>query len=148
MNRFSNRFSTKQPFLIRHKSTRRMSEVLSYFFNAVSLIGLWYAVKVVLEIIPIPYLNYVLAVVILVGFEIIKRKYSDQFWDYWHANKKTDNNFWYNFSINFIVLLGISLGGSVYGVYFVATDNSPEAQLMGETGDPGGSCPPGSGQNP
>ena len=56
MKRFTNRFDGKQPFLIRHKQNRQWSAYLSYFFNIVSLIGLWYAAKVILEVIPIPYL--------------------------------------------------------------------------------------------
>ena len=131
--RFTNRFNNKQPFLIRNQQNRQWSAYLSYFFNLVSLIGLWYAAKVILEVIPIPYLNYIIAAALLVGFEVIKRKYSDAFWDHWFATSKLHPVY---FTLNFIILFGISLGGSVYGVYFVATDHSPEARFMGQSDDP------------
>jgi hypothetical protein len=132
--RFDKRFNKNQPFLVKHKDTRVQSNWLSYFFNMISLIGLLYAVQEILAIIPIPYLNWVIAIALLVGFEIIKRKFSDMFWDHYWATSKI--HYVYGL-INFLVLFGISLSGSVYGMYFVTTDNAPEAKgIIDHTSNP------------
>lgn len=133
-NRFGNRFGNNQPFLKRHEGNRKLSGSISYFFNLVSLIGLLYAVQELLRIIPIPYLNWVIAIILLTGFEILKRKYSDLFWDYYWMSKK-QIHYVYGF-INFVLLFGISLGGSLFGMYFVTTDHAPEAKELGLNDDP------------
>jgi hypothetical protein len=131
--RFNKRFNKNQPFLVKHKETRAQSNWLSYFFNIISLIGLLYAVQELLTIIPIPYLNWVIAVFLLVGFEILKRRYSDKFWDhYW----STSNIHYVYGVINFLLLFGISIAGSAFGMYFVTTDNAPEAKAIGINDDP------------
>lgn len=133
-DRFTHRFSKDKPFLLKHQGTRSLSGRLSWLFNAVSLIGLLWAVQELLSIIPIPYLNWVLAIPLLIGFEILKRKYSDLFWDfYWASNKNI--HYVYGF-INFILLFGISMGGSLFGMYFVTTDNAPEAKVLGMNDNP------------
>lgn len=133
MAKFDNRFNNNRPFLVKYQSTRSTSNLLSYFFNAISLIGLLYAVQELLSIIPIPYLNWILAIGMLIGFEILKRKYSDLFWDHWWKSKEIQYTYGV---INFVILFGISIAGSAFGMYFVATDHSPEAKQIGINDDP------------
>lgn len=133
-SKYEKRFAGEDmPFVVRHKDTAKMSKIASYAFQVLSIAGLWYAVKVVLEFIPIPYLNYVLATASLIGFEIVKRKYSDKFWDYWFAQKRIH---FLNGAINFLLLLSISMAGTLYGLYYAAKDGSPEAKYLGLNNDP------------
>jgi hypothetical protein len=81
---------------------------------------------------PIPYLSEVITTVLLVLFEITKRKFSDLFWDHWHRHLRVQ---WVYGVINFGLLFGISLVGSGFGVYFGVTDTSQEAKQIGINDD-------------
>jgi len=133
-SKFAKRFAGEDlPFVVRHKDTAKISKIASYAFQVLSIAGLWYAVKVVLEFLPVPYLNYVIATAALVGFEIVKRKYSDKFWDFWFAQKRIH---FLNGAVNFLLLLSISMAGTLYGLYYAAKDGSPEAKYLGLQNDP------------
>lgn len=128
-----NRFDKNQPFVFAHARRRRISGGASYFFNVVSALGLFYVVALFLEVIPVPYLNYIFAFAMLVAFEWSKRYFSDSFWDEFYfklLDLKNDVMGSINFKIgfiNFALLFSLSLAGTAYGLYFFTTDASPEA---------------------
>lgn len=133
LERMNKRFGSL-PWLQRHAGTRQISGVASYVFNIASVIGLWYAVNVLIgPFLPVPYLSEVITTVLLVLFEITKRRFSDLFWDHWHQTYKP--HIMYG-AINFVVLFGISLVGSGFGVYFGVTDTSTDAKQIGVNDDP------------
>lgn len=117
----------KQPWLIRNAKSRKSAYLFSFTCNIVSVLAGWYGALIVMEIIPIPYLNYVGAIIGLYLMERYKRKFSDQFWDAFFATK---NLRWDLVLKNFSLLL-LSLFLSVYGMYFAVHDYSPEAKQLG-----------------
>lgn len=132
LERMNKRFGSL-PWLDRHAGTRQISGVASYVFNIASVIGLWYAVNVLIgPFLPVPYLSEIITTVLLVLFEITKRRFSDLFWDHWHQTYKPHIVYG---AINFVVLFGISLVGSGFGVYFGVTDTSTDAKQIGVNDD-------------
>ncbi len=131
-SRFEKRFGEKVPWLIRKRSTRQGAYRFSFVCNLVSVFAGFYGASVILEIFPVPYLNYILAVGILIIMEIFKRKFSDEFWDQYFATKtfKLDAAF-KNFA-----LFSISIALSGFGMYFAVNDLSPEAKQLGLKDDP------------
>lgn len=129
-NRYDKRFNKNQPWIVRNQSNYSLAKVFSYVCNLLSALGFSWAAIIMLEFLPIPYLNYVIGFIILVSFEYLKRMFSDRFWDVKHAENRID---WTSLVINFIVLFGLSLAGTAYGVFFFAKDNDPgAAQLRAE----------------
>jgi len=123
----SQRFDNKNlPFIIKNKKKRAISLVLSYVANIGSALGLMYVVVVQLEAMPI-YLRWAIAILFLVGFEMLKRYYSDEFWDEYHSTKAINIK---NAFINFILLFGLSLAGTAFGLFFVAKDTDPGAAAL------------------
>lgn len=126
----SNRFgaaSGKQPWLIRNAKSRKSAYLFSFVCNIISVLAGWYGALIIMEIIPIPYLNYVGAILALLLMEKYKRKFSDEFWDAFFATK---NLRWDLVVKNFSLLL-VSIFLSVYGMYFAVHDYSPEAKQLG-----------------
>lgn len=132
LQKLDNRYNKNKPFLQQHADTRQYAEYVAIFSHIVSIIGLFYGLKVVLEVFPL-WVAIALSIIILIGFEVLKHKYSDKFWDHWWATGKMHAVY---FFINFILLFLISMGGSIYGMYFGALDNSPEAKQIGINDDP------------
>ncbi len=121
------RASGQQPWLIRNAKSRRGAFFFSFVCNVISAAAGWYGGLIVMEIIPIPYMNYVGALCGLFLMEKYKRKFSDSFWDtYWATQKLRWDLIAKNFS-----LLMVSLFLSVYGMYFAVHDFSPEARQLG-----------------
>lgn len=124
--RFGNA-SGKQPWLVRNARSRRGAYFFSFCCNVISAAAGWYGALIVMEIIPIPYLNYLGAILGLFLMEKYKRKFSDSFWDTYWATKRFR---WDLIAKNFSLLL-VSLFLSVYGMYFAVHDFSPEAKQLG-----------------
>lgn len=131
-DRFERRFGKKVPWLIRKKGNRQGAYRFSFVCNVVSVLAGFYGASVIMEIFPIPYLNYLLAVFILVVMEIYKRKFSDEFWDQYFATK----TFKMDAALKNFALFTISIGLSGFGMYFAVTDMSPEAKQLGLKDDP------------
>ena len=128
MRRFENRFERK-PWLIRHLPTRNLARLGGYFAQVVSVLAGFYGAKVVMEFIPvpIPYFEYVMAAFCLVLLEILKRRFSDRFWDSVFGAKLGFNvRVRWGSGVANILLLFVSLALSVGGMYFAATDFSPD----------------------
>ncbi|MGH1365844.1 MAG: hypothetical protein ACRBF0_19955 [Calditrichia bacterium] len=125
--KLKSRFNNNQPWFVRNAHWRNKAEFFSYVANIASCLGLSYATIIMLDFIPIPYVNYVLAVVILVSFEYLKRKFSDMFWDTYHSCGHVDIK---SGLVNFVLLFGLSLAGTGYGVWFYAQDNDPGAAAL------------------
>lgn len=124
--------SGKRPWLIRKAHARKNAYLFSFACNVVSAAAGWYGALIVMEVIPIPYLNYVAALVCLYLMEKYKRVFSDEFWDtYWSVKVIRWDLAVKNFS-----LLLISIGLSVGGMFFAVTDFSPEAKYLGLNDDP------------
>ena len=131
-NRFESRFNRQQSTVSRHAENRYWVGILSYLPQLLSVIVAFKGARVLMEWVPVPYLDWVMAVIMLVILEVVKRKYSDKFWDQWFATSRI------NFgaaSINFTALI-ISVILSGFGVWFLIGDNSQEAKTMGLSGDP------------
>jgi len=133
LEKLQNRYGFNLPFIYANATKRKVSGKASYFFNIVSALGLFYVVSLFLEVIHIPYFNYIGAGLALLFFEWSKRYFSDSFWDEFYFNrielKKSileSLNLKTGF-INFILLFGLSLAGTAFGLYFYTTDASPEA---------------------
>ena len=128
MKRYENRFERK-PWLIRHLPTRQLARLGGYFAQVVSVLAGFYGAKVVMEFIPvpIPYFEYIMAAFCLVLLEILKRRFSDRFWDSVFGARLGFNVRvrWGSGAAN-IILLFVSLALSVGGMYFAATDFSPD----------------------
>ena len=127
--RLKRRFNDDQPWFVRNAHWRSKAEFFSYVANITSCLGLSYATIIMLDFIPIPYVNYILAIVLLFSFEYLKRKFSDLFWDIYHSTGAID---WKSGLTNFVVLFGLSLAGTGYGVWFYAQDNDPGAAALRE----------------
>lgn len=126
------RATGQRPWLIRKAPSRKSAFALSFFCNLLSAAAGWYGALIVMEIIPIPYLNYIGALAGLYLMEKYKRKFSDQFWDTYWATKVIR---WDLATKNFMLLI-ISIGLSVGGMFFAVTDFSPEANYLGLGDDP------------
>lgn len=131
MDKLLDRFGAvaKKSWLARNQSTRRTARLGSYLFNVISALAGFYGARILFQMIPvpIPYFDYVLAILFLFMLEQQKRKFSDKFWDNYFARKKI---VWGYAAINFGLLI-ISLGLSVAGAYFAAKDFAPEAKYIG-----------------
>ena len=125
-DKLSNRFNKKQtPYIVKFKSMRNVALATSYIFNTFSGIGMFLLVAVFLEIIPLPYLNYVIATLATAGFELyLKRKFSDMFWDEYFA---TGEYYLITGLIIFGLLFAISMSATVGGFYFLTNDAAPES---------------------
>lgn len=139
LNNLRKRYRAAQTsFLERYADMIQPGTVGSYLCNIVSAIGLFYVVRILMEIIPLPYVGVVVGLIALYFFEKYKRKFSDGFWDsFWmnfHGRISSAIN-WRYFVLN-IGLFALSLFGTVFGIYFFIIDNSPEARFMGQTDDP------------
>ncbi|MEZ5045282.1 MAG: hypothetical protein R2828_35635 [Saprospiraceae bacterium] len=129
------RFGTatgKRPWLIRKAPSRKSAFIFSFFCNLLSAGAGWYGALIVMEIIPIPYMNYLGALAGLILMEKYKRKFSDQFWDTYWATK---NIRWDLGGKNFVLLL-VSIALSIGGMFFAVSDFSPEAKYLGMNDDP------------
>ncbi len=128
MERFENRFEGK-PWLIRHLPTRNLARQGGYFAQLLSVLGGFYGAKVIMEFIPIPipYFEYVMALFCLILLEVLKRRFSDRFWDsVFGAKLGFGVRLRWGSGIANILLLFVSLALSVGGMYFAATDFSPD----------------------
>jgi|GEM_PF-5625669 len=124
--------SGKRPWLIRKAPARKRAYLFSFICNIVSAAAGWYGALIVMEIIPIPYLNYIAAIGCLILMEKYKRIFSDEFWDTYWSTKVIR---WDLAGKNFTLLL-VSIGLSVGGMFFAVTDFSPEAKYLGLNDDP------------
>lgn len=120
------RFSTDTPFIIKHKKNRQIAVPVSIILNSISAMGAAYSIKVMFEALPV-WAMWLLAVSVLALLEVSKRKASDLFWDHWYATKSI--HFGYAI-LNFVVFLGISVGGTGSGIYFAAKDTDPGAATL------------------
>lgn len=120
------RFSDDAPFIVKYKPLRGVALVASYIFNIISAAGIMYVVKVFFEALP-SWASWSLGIAGLILFEIAKRKFSDIFWDEFHSTRKI--NYLTGF-INFVLLFGISLAGTGFGLYFVSIDTDPGAAAL------------------
>lgn len=113
------------PFFIKYRTMRNVANVFSYFAQSFGGVGMYIALAVFLEIIPIPYFNHVIAIAITLFFEIyLKRKFSDLAWD----SKVATGAFNVPAAVvNFGVLLVISISLTLSGYYFTTNDNAPES---------------------
>lgn len=131
-NRFDSRFNKQQSTISKYAEARYWVGVLSYIPQIMSIIVAFKGGRVLMEWIPVPYLEWIFAGFMLIALEVIKRRFSDRFWDQWFATKRV------NFmaaGINFSALLfSILLSG--FGIWFLIGDNSEEAKTMGLSGDP------------
>ena len=90
-----------------------------------------------MEFLPLPvFAQWIAAALVLVFIEILKRKYSDQFWDSVVAFRKalTTRIRWGSGIANvslFIVSIGLSVGGVYFGVIDFSPDN-PDAIALNE----------------
>ncbi len=124
--------SGKQPWLTRNIGARRSAYLFSFFCNLLSIAAGWYGALIVMEIVPIPYLNYVCAALCLIGMEKYKRQFSDSFWDTYFSRKLIR----WDLALKNFSLLAISLFLSVFGMYFAVNDFSPEAKQLGLSDSP------------
>lgn len=131
-SRFQSRFGAKVPWLIRKQGARRSAYAFSFGCNFISALAGFYGGSVLMEIFPLPYLNYIGAALGLFLMERFKRQFSDELWDQYWATKTIK----WDAAVKNFGLFGISIFLSVFGMYFAAKDLSPEAQIMGATGDP------------
>lgn len=124
----------KKSWLVRNHNNRKTAFTASFFFNLISALAGLYGARILFQMIPvpIPYFEWVLAIGFLFVLEKFKRQFSDKFWDTWFATRRIA---WAYALINF-GLFGISLGLSVFGVYFAAKDFSPEANFIGHNDNP------------
>jgi hypothetical protein len=125
---------SSKSWLARNHGLRMSAEKGSYLFNIVSALAGLYGARILFQMIPvpIPYLDWVLAIAFLYYLEKNKRKLSDKFWDTWFSTKKVA----WGYAIGNFGLLGISLALSVFGVYFAAKDFAPEAKYIGGSDNP------------
>jgi hypothetical protein len=125
-NKLKNRFQNNLPFIVKNKNKRTMALVISYIANILSIAGLMYVVIVMFEALPM-WVRVTMALLVLIGFEKLKRHFSDDFWDeYYSAN---NINYKIGF-VNFIILGGISLLGTTAGLYFLSEDTDPGAAAL------------------
>lgn len=132
MERFEDRFGEKKNWFLKNKPNRQTAYLFSFLFNFISALAGYYGGKVIMEVIPIPYLPWIGAAVGLILMERYKRVFSDKMWDYFWKYRKLD---WSAFSAN-AILFTVSLGISAFGMFFLINDNSAEAKLMGSADDP------------
>ena len=135
-NKFQNRFE-KKPWLIRQKGNRTIVKYASWTFQFISIAAGFYGAKIIMEFLPLPvFAQWIAAALVLVFIEILKRKYSDQFWDSVVAFRKalTTRIRWGSGIANvslFIVSIGLSVGGVYFGVIDFSPDN-PDAIALNE----------------
>jgi len=130
--RFDQRFNNRKSFISRHQDTRQWVGWMSWIPQIISAIAAFKGARVLIEWVPIPYFDYIVGIAVLIGLEIAKRHWSDKFWDRFFATKRIHLG---AFSVNAALFI-ISLFFSAYGFYFLVSDNSQEAKLMGTAGDP------------
>ena len=134
-NNFANRFERKS-WLIRHQSTRKLSRTGAIFAHIISAAAGFYGALIIMQFIPIPipYFEYFLAITALVCLELLKRSFSDRFWDSFFGNRLGFNMpVRYGSACINILLLIVSLALSVAGTYFGANDfspNDPKAEML------------------
>ncbi len=131
----------------RNQSKKIIALVISYVANIASILGLGYTVVIIMQSFGVhnEYIAWALAVPFMALFEYIKRYFSDAFWDFYHssidkAKQTIDRISWPNFLINFILIFGLSLAGSVGGIYWFAKEKGPEAKYIGLSSDPNASA--------
>jgi len=135
-NKFQNRFE-KKPWLIRQKGNRTIVKYASWVFQFISIAAGFYGAKIIMEFLPLPvFAQWIAAALVLVFIEILKRKYSDQFWDSVVAFRKalTSRIRWGSGIANvclFIISIGLSVGGVYFGVIDFSPDN-PDAIALNE----------------
>lgn len=121
--------TTKQSWLSRNYGNKRTAHLSSFLFNVISALAGLYGARILFQMVPvpIPYLDWVLAIGFMFVMEKYKRKFSDKFWDiYWSTRRIV----WSYALANFGLFL-VSLSLSIFGVYFAAKDFSPEAKYIG-----------------
>lgn len=131
-SRFNARFNAKKSWVGKHAELRSYVGKLSYLPQIISALVAFKGGRVLMEWIPIPYLDWIMAALMLIILEMVKRNFSDRFWDQFFATKQIN---WGAAAINFTAL-AVSIFLSVFGYWFLHTDNSKEASLMGLSGDP------------
>lgn len=135
-NRFdrqNRRFGNSTSWIGRNEENRQYAYYFSFVLQIISIIAGYKGGLVLMEWVPLPYLPEILAVLFLITIEFLKRKYSDQFWDFFYANKGKIN---IGALLKNFALFAASLLLCAYGVYFLVQDNSKEAQLMNHDNDP------------
>ena len=132
IERFENRFGEKKNWFLKNKPNRQRAFHFSFLFNLISAMAGYYGGKVIMEVIPIPYLPWIMAAIGLILMERYKRIFSDKMWDYFWKYRKLE---WGAFTAN-VTLFTISLAISAFGMFFLIDDNSTEAKLMGSADDP------------
>ena len=146
--RYQQRFDKKNLcWYERNHSKKIIALVVSYVANIASILGLGYTVVIIMQSFGVhnEYIAWALAVPFMALFEYIKRYFSDAFWDFYHssidkAKQTIDRISWPNFLINFILIFGLSLAGSVGGIYWFAKEKGPEAKYIGLSSDPNASA--------
>ena len=131
----------------RNQSKKWIALIVSYVANIASILGLGYTVVIIMQSFGVhtEWMAWCLSIPFMALFEYIKRYFSDAFWDYYHATKERTKQLierisWPNFALNFIVIFGISLAGSVGGIYWFAKEKGPEAKYIGLGSDPNASA--------
>lgn len=122
----------KRPWLDRYSEFVGLAKGGSYICNIASALGLFYVVKVLFEVVPSPLVGDIAGFLVLGVFEYFKRKASDGFWDFYWVTRRIH---WLKLSVN-LGLFALSLAGTLWGIYFLITDNSPEAKYAGASDDP------------
>lgn len=130
--RFDARFNQKKSFLAQYADTRYWVGILSWIPQIISVVAAFKGARVLVEWVPIPYFDYLVAGATLVALEVAKRHWSDKFWDRFFGTKRVHFG---AASVNFSLFI-ISVVLSAYGFFFLVSDNSQEAKLMGVSGDP------------
>lgn len=129
----------KKPWLERNRTARKNASWQSKVLQVISALLGFYGAKVICEFIPIPipYIEYVLAIALLYLLERAKRKFSDRFWDSYYAWRKglVEDVRW-GYGVANVLLFCISLTLSGGGVYFLNTDYGPQAKMIGSGNDP------------
>lgn len=126
------RFDNMGTWLGRNSSNRTIVEWLSWVSNFVMAAAAFWGMKIFLEPLGLGSFSLIVAGILLIGLELAKRKLSDSIFDgYFYAKY---------ISVPAVGLLLIIAVGDYWmsynGAHWGVKDNSEQAKLMGEAGDP------------
>jgi len=86
--RFDARFNQRKSFIAQYSDTRYWVGWLSWIPQIISAIAAFKGARVLIEWVPIPYFEYIVGITVLVGLELLKRHWSDKFWDKLFGTKR------------------------------------------------------------
>jgi len=133
--KYNRRFSRK-PWLMRFQPLRQIFRHLSYLVQAASIAAGYYGALVAFQFLPWLGASIAVAITVLVAIEVGKRKASDGWWDAFFASRRGLLPLNWSAGAANLSFFALSFAISVGGMYFVATDFSPTAQLVGANADP------------